>query len=168
MNRPVLAPDERFHLAVTELLEDWASANRPRFELVRVVGEEWTARSHEIRDLLDRNAVPFGFYPVDSEQGQTLLRQASPGAELPVLVLFDGQVLASPSNAELAAALGVRTRPGAVRYDLAVIGACRPAWPRRSTARPRVCPPFCWSRRPSAARPEPARASATTWASRPG
>ena len=120
--RPVLVPDERFHLAVTELLEDWASANRPRFELVRVVGEEWTARSHEIRDLLDRNAVPFGFYPVDSEQGKTLLRQGSPSAELPVLVLFDGQVLASPSNTELAAALGVRTRPGATRYDLAVIG----------------------------------------------
>ena len=123
VNRPVLAPDERFHLAVTELLEDWASANRPRFELVRVVGEEWTARSHEIRDLLDRNAIPFGFYPVDSEQGQALLRQAGPAAELPVLVLFDGQVLASPSNTELAAALGVRTRPGADRYDLAVIGA---------------------------------------------
>ena len=121
--RPVMEPDERFHRAVTELLADWASANRPRFELVRVVGEEWTARSHEIRDLLDRNAVPFGFYPVDSEQGQALLRQASPSAELPVLVLFDGQVLASPSNTELAAALGVRTRPGADRYDLAVIGA---------------------------------------------
>ena len=120
--RPVTVPDERFHLAVTELLADWASANRPRFELVRVVGEEWTARSHEIRDLLDRNAIPFGFYPVDSEQGKTLLRQGSPSAELPVLVLFDGQVLASPSNTELAAALGVRTRPGATRYDLAVIG----------------------------------------------
>jgi thioredoxin reductase (NADPH) len=122
VTRPVLAPDERFHLAVTELLEDWASTNRPRYELVRVVGEEWSARSHEIRDLLDRNAVPFGFYPVDSEQGQALLRQAGPAAELPVLLLFDGQVLTSPSNTELAAALGVRTRPGATRYDLAVIG----------------------------------------------
>ena len=122
VNRPVLAPDERFHLAVTELLEDWASTNRPRYELVRVVGEEWSARSHEIRDLLDRNAVPFGFYPVDSEQGQALLREAGPAAELPVLLLFDGQVLANPSNTELAAALGVRTRPGATRYDLAVIG----------------------------------------------
>ena len=123
VNRPVMAPDERFHLAVTQLLEGWASTNRPRYELVRVVGEEWTARSHEIRDLLDRNAVPFGFYPVDSEQGQALLSQAGSASELPVLLLFDGQVLADPSNTELAAALGVRTRPGAARYDLAVIGA---------------------------------------------
>ena len=76
--RPVTVPDERFHLAVTELLEVWASTNRPRFEFVQVVGEEWSARSHEVRDLLDRNAVPFGFYPVDSEQGQALLRRAGP------------------------------------------------------------------------------------------
>ncbi len=121
--RPVMVPDERFHLAVTELLEDWASSNRPRFEVVRVVGEEWSARSHEIRDLLDRNAVPFGFYPVGTEQGQALLRQAGPAAALPVLLLFDGPVLANPSNTEVAAALGMKTRPGAARYDVAVIGA---------------------------------------------
>ena len=126
--RPVTVPDERFHLAVTELLEDWAGANRPQFELVRVVGEEWSARSHEIRDLLDRNAVPFGFYPVHSEEGQALLAQAllgqaSAAAALPVLLLFDGQVLANPSNTELAAALGVKTTPGAGPYDVAVIGA---------------------------------------------
>jgi thioredoxin reductase (NADPH) len=121
--RPVTVPDERFHLAVTELLEDWARSHRPRFEVVRVVGEEWAARSHEIRDLLDRNAVPFGFYPADSEPGQALLAQGSPAAELPVLVLFDGRVLANPSNTGIAAALGVKTQPGAARYDVAVIGA---------------------------------------------
>ncbi len=121
--RPVTVPDERFHLAVTELLEVWASTNRPRFEFVQVVGEEWSARSHEVRDLLDRNAVPFGFYPVDSEQGQALLRRAGPGAALPVILLFGGQVLTDPSNTELAEALGVKTRPGAAQYDVAVIGA---------------------------------------------
>jgi thioredoxin reductase (NADPH) len=120
---PVTVPDERFHLAVTELLADWASTHRPRFEIVRVAGEEWSARSHEIRDLLDRNAVPFGFYPVGTEQGQALLRQAGPAAAPPVLILFDGRVLANPSNTELAEALGVKTRPGAARYDVAVIGA---------------------------------------------
>ena len=29
---------------------------------VRIGGEEWSARSHEIRDLLSRNVIPFGFY----------------------------------------------------------------------------------------------------------
>ena len=65
---------------------------------------------------------------VDSEPGQALLRQADQAARpapVPVLLLFDGQVLADPSNTELAAALGVKTRPGAAQYDVAVIGAWR-------------------------------------------
>ena len=40
-----------------------------------------------------------------------------------MILLFGGQVLADPSNTELAAALGVKTRPGAAQYDVAVIGA---------------------------------------------
>ena len=40
-----------------------------------------------------------------------------------MILLFDGQVLANPSNTEVAAALGVKTRPGAAQYDVAVIGA---------------------------------------------
>jgi len=38
-------------------------------------------------------------------------------------VMFDGRVLVDPSNADVATALGVPTRPGAGRYDVAVIGA---------------------------------------------
>ena len=122
--RPVMVPDERFHLAVTELLEDWASSNRPRFEVVRVVGEEWSARSTRSGICWTATRVPFGFYPVGTEQGQALLRPGRPRrAALPVLLLFDGPVLANPSNTEVAAALGMKTRPGAARYDVAVIGA---------------------------------------------
>ena len=56
--RPATVPDEEFHLAVTELLEEWARLNLPRPEVMRVVGEESSARSYEIRDLLSRNVVP--------------------------------------------------------------------------------------------------------------
>jgi len=121
--RPVTVPDERFHLAVTELLEEWARSHRPRFEVVRVVGEEWSARSHEIRDLMDRNSVPFGFYPASTDEGQALLQQAGAGAALPVIILFDGRALVNPANTEIAEALGLKTRPGGGLYDVAVIGA---------------------------------------------
>src|SRR5215472_16713192 len=113
--RPVTVPDERFHLAVTELLEEWARSHRPRFEVVRVVGEEWSARSHEIRDLMDRNSVPFGFYPASTDEGQALLQAAGAGAALPVIILFDGRALANPANTEIAEALGLKTRPGGDR-----------------------------------------------------
>jgi thioredoxin reductase (NADPH) len=92
--RPVTVPDERFHRVVTELLEEWARSHLPRFEVVRVVDEERSARSQEIRDLLDRNAIPFGFYPVGTERGKALLQQAGVAAStLPVIFLFNGRVL---------------------------------------------------------------------------
>ena len=53
-----------------------------------------------------------------------MLEEAGPAASgLPAVILFDGQVLADPSNAEVAEALGVRTAPAGGRYDVAVIGA---------------------------------------------
>ena len=121
---PVTVPDERFHRAVTELLEEWARSHLPGFEAVRVVGEERSARSHEIRDLLDRNAVPSGFYPVGTGRGEALLQQAGVAASaVPVILLFNGRVLVQPTNAEVAEALGMKTAPGAGLYDVAVIGA---------------------------------------------
>ena len=65
-DRPMTVPDEVFHLTVTELLEKWAKSNLPRPEVMRLVGDDWSARSHEIRDLLTRNVIPFGFYPADA------------------------------------------------------------------------------------------------------
>jgi thioredoxin reductase (NADPH) len=122
--RPATVPDEGFHLAVTELLEEWARSNLPRPEVMRVVGEEWSARSHEIRDLLSRNVLPFGFYPADARPGKALLEKAgAAAATLPVVIMFDGRVLENPSNAQLAEAIGLRTSPGADLYDAAVIGA---------------------------------------------
>jgi thioredoxin reductase (NADPH) len=122
--RPMTAPDEVFHLAVTELLEKWARSNLPRPEFMRVVGDEWSARSHEIRDLLSRNVLPFGFYPADAGPGKALLEQAgAAAATLPVIIMFDGRVLENPSNTQIAEAIGVQTSPGAGLYDVAVIGA---------------------------------------------
>ena len=121
---PATVPDEEFHLAVTELLEEWARSNLPRPEVMRVVGEEWSARSHEIRDLLSRNVIPFGFYPAAGGPGKALLEQAGAvAAALPVIIMFDGQVLENPSNTQIAEAIGVQTSPGTGLYDVAVIGA---------------------------------------------
>jgi thioredoxin reductase (NADPH) len=120
--RPGSPPDEVFHRAITEQLDEWGRSNLPGIEVVRVVGQEWAARSHELRELLGRNGVPFSFYPADSPEGQRLLEQGS-AKVLPTVVMFDGRVLADPTNAEVAEALGVPTKPGSGRYDVTVIGA---------------------------------------------
>jgi thioredoxin reductase (NADPH) len=121
--KPGPPPDERFHQAITEQLGEWGRTNLTGLEVARVVGEEWAPQSHELRELLGRNGVPFGFYPADGPDGQRLLEEAgAAGKPLPVVVMFDGRVLAAPTRTEVAEALGVATRPGD-RYDVTVIGA---------------------------------------------
>jgi thioredoxin reductase (NADPH) len=119
------APDERFHRQVSDFLYEWARVNRPVFEAVRLVGEKWAPRSHELRDLLGRNGIPYGFYTADSTEGAGILRDAglSGSDKLPVAVVFGGRVLVDPANRDMVAALGVRSRPAKEDYDLVVIGA---------------------------------------------
>ncbi len=122
--KPWRPGDEHFHQAIGQFLYRWALPHRPRFVSARVVGERWSPRSHELRDLLSRNGVPFDFLDVTSEQGRAVLREIGAGTErLPLVVLFDGRVLDDPSGAEIAAALGVRTRPDPQPYDVTIVGA---------------------------------------------
>ena len=119
------APDERFHRDVAGFLYEWARLQRPVYEAVRLVGERWDRRSHELRDLLGRNGVAYGFYDADSEEGKTILRDAGvdEAPRLPVAVVFGGRILENPGNRELAESLGVRGRPSADERDLVIVGA---------------------------------------------
>jgi thioredoxin reductase (NADPH) len=119
-----VSPEEWLYPQLQEALSRWWDAHRPRHEHFRFVGEQWSPRSHELRDLLTRNHVPFGFYAVDSDEGRRLLADHRvDAARLPVAIRFDGQVLVDPDNETLVGALGVRTRPGSERYDVAIVGA---------------------------------------------
>ena len=119
-----VSPEEWLYPQVQEALSTWATAHRPRHEHVRLVGEQWSPRSHELRDLLTRNTVPFGFYAADSEEGRRLLREHGlDAARLPVAIFFDGTVVVDPDFRALAAAFGVRTQPDPERYDVAIVGA---------------------------------------------
>ena len=124
VNKPWGPHDERFHRVIGEFLYDWAKDRLPKFEAIRVVGEQWTPRSQELRDLLGRNGVLYTFHPAESEEGRELLAQVGlDSTQLPVLILFDGQVLVDPSNKEIADACGVTPMLEQWSYDLVVIGA---------------------------------------------
>jgi thioredoxin reductase (NADPH) len=122
--KPAWSPDEQFHLAVTESLEEWWRQRGGQFEVVTVIGAEPSARSHEIRDLLTRNSVPFGFYRSDSEEGRAALQRLGVGEDQgPAVAMYSGVVLVDPTNAEVAQALGVDVRPVERTYDVVIVGA---------------------------------------------
>jgi thioredoxin reductase (NADPH) len=102
-----VTPQEWLYPPVQEALSAWTVANRPRHVVYRIVGEQWSPRSHQLRDLLTRSSVPFEFPPVDSERGRQLIRDFGIDVRrLPALIRHDGSVLHDPSDAEVAAAHG--------------------------------------------------------------
>ncbi len=119
-----VTPEEWLFPQIQEVLSAWTIAHRPHHVVYRVVGEHWSPRSHELRDLLTRNSVPFAFYPSDSEYGQGLMREfAVDTNRLPALIRHDGSVLHDPSFTDVASAHGIRTAPALESYDLAIVGA---------------------------------------------
>ena len=108
---------------VGEALVAWTRVNWPGFELVRIVGDRWDPASHELRDALERNNVPYGFYDRDSPEGAELLAQLDQVPDHPVIFLADGRVLTSYTQADIAEAVGAQVRPKRDSYDLVVVGA---------------------------------------------
>ncbi|MGD2157830.1 MAG: FAD-dependent oxidoreductase [Anaerolineales bacterium] len=127
---PVAVGDEGFHSLITRFLEGWSREHHPLFELVRIVGERWDRRSYELRDLLRRNGISYGFYDVKSSEGRALLEASGYDDDhLPVLVLMDGRSFANPSKAELADALessmifDITGVPKGKLVDVVIVGA---------------------------------------------
>ena len=124
VNKPERPGDEYFHRMIAEFIYDWAKAHRPVFAEIRLVGEQWSARSHELRDILNRNGILHEFHAADTEEGRRLLaRFGKDSARFPVVILYDGQVLEDPSNSELVDAFGINRELDRRSFDLVIVGA---------------------------------------------
>jgi thioredoxin reductase (NADPH) len=125
--KPWDPPEEKLYPALDDLLEDWFAHYEPPFEGVRLIGHRWSARSHEVKDLLAGNHVPFLWLDVESDpRAREVLLASSARAtddHLPVVVTASGAVLQDPTNAELAAEIGLATRAERAFYDLTIVGA---------------------------------------------
>jgi thioredoxin reductase (NADPH) len=121
--KPWRSPDEAFHRAITEFLQEWMSGIGP--QEIAVVGEPWAPGSHEIRRLLERNGLPHVFHAVDSEGGKNLLAECGLDEQcLPVVQMLDGRVLVDPTPADVARACGIDTTVSdGAEFDVVVIGA---------------------------------------------
>jgi thioredoxin reductase (NADPH) len=78
----------------------------------------------ELRDVMTRFSMPFGFYAIESEAGRRLLDEAGLDAtRLPVVIRYDGQVMIDPSLPDLAGAIGVNVKNDVDTCEVAIVGA---------------------------------------------
>jgi thioredoxin reductase (NADPH) len=121
--RPLASSDEVFHEAVSDFLLEWARERLLVPQTIRIVGETWSGRAHELREVFATCAVPHSFSLADSDEGREVVAKAGPEAKLPLMMLPGGQILNDPSNAEIAEAAGAPSGLEAKRFDLVIVGA---------------------------------------------
>jgi thioredoxin reductase (NADPH) len=121
--RPAGSTDEVFHHAISTFLLEWATERRRVPHTVHIVGETWSGRAYELREVFERCAVPHAFCLADSDMGRELVGKAGRGAKLPLMVLPDGRALSDPSNAEIAKAAGAPDHYEERAYDVVIVGA---------------------------------------------
>lgn len=122
--KPWDPPDERLYPVTDDLLGDWRQANRERTSEVRVIGHRWSDRSHAVKMFLARNHVPYRWYDIERDAEAERLRDLAhaESADLPLVLIPDGDTLHSPSTLDLASALGLHTSAQQPLYDVCIVG----------------------------------------------
>jgi len=123
--KPWDPPEERLYGVVDDMLDDWQASYQPEFQGVRVIGNQWSPHSSQVRDFLGRNFVPHRWLNIeaDEEARQLLTTSGADASSLPLVVFPDGSFLGNPPTSEIARKLGLKTKAEFPFYDLIVVGA---------------------------------------------
>ncbi len=122
--KPWDPPEENLYPVTDSLLDDWKVNVKLPFDGVRVVGTLWSPASHEIKDFLARNAVPYQWLDIErDEEGRRLLNSASlDELQIPSLFFPGGEMLVQPDPQQVAEKVGLRTRAEKPFYDVVIVG----------------------------------------------
>lgn len=91
-----------------------------------MVSDRWSPLSHDLRDFLSRNQIPYRWLDIENdEEGQKLVEYADSdksSAHLPLVITADGTKLVKPSVTDLAQNVGLQTEAAKPFYDLVIVG----------------------------------------------
>jgi thioredoxin reductase (NADPH) len=125
--KPWDPPEEKLYPVLDDLLEDWQAEYKAPYQGLRVLGTRWSPASHQLKDFLGRNQVPYQWTDVEIAAPDKEVQQLIPSvdlksASLPLVILPGGEVLENPPVEELAARIGLRTRAETTFYDFVIVG----------------------------------------------
>ena len=123
--KPWNPPEEKLYPVINDLLEDWQAFYKPDHEGIRIIGFQWSPKSHKLKEFLSGNLVPYIWMDVEEnkEAEQYLVSAKSSYSDLPIVVLKDGSTLTNPELPQLAASVGLQQKALSEMYDVLIIGA---------------------------------------------
>ena len=121
--KPWDPPEEQLYPVVDDLLDAWRAEAPSPADRIEIVGHRWSRESHEARDFLARNQVPYRWLDVERDSDARRLLAAANGlADLPLVLFPDGSSVSRPDISELAERAGVLRRAQLPFYDLLIVG----------------------------------------------
>jgi thioredoxin reductase (NADPH) len=123
--KPWDPPEEKLYPVISELLDDWQDSYRPAFKGLKVIGYQFSPQSHEIKEFLAGNLVPYLWQDIEiSQEAMELLKLNNiPLKDLPVVFLEDGSFLSAPTIPAIASTIGLNPGVKNTIYDVVIIGA---------------------------------------------
>ncbi len=124
--KPWNPPEEKLYPVLNDLLDEWQAMYKPDHEGIRVIGYQWSPKSHQLKEFLSGNLIPYIWLDMEANEEEADKYLLSAGVEksaLPLVVLKNGQAVVDPSLSELAANIGLRQQASAEMYDVLIIGA---------------------------------------------
>jgi len=91
---------------------------------ITVYGAFWCPDCHRSKQFLGEHQIPYRWVDIEEDkEGEQFVIEANAGKRrIPTITFADSSVLSSPSNADLAAKLGLKTTAERHHYDLIVVG----------------------------------------------
>ena len=125
LSKPWDPPEDKLFPVVDDLLDAWQAESLPEATGLRLIGHQWATRSHDIKDFLASNLIPYRWLDVERDPEARKLLDASGIATdaLPALLFEDGSFLTNPEPRQVAERLGRPLSAAHDVYDLVVVGA---------------------------------------------
>ncbi len=123
--KPWDPPEERLYPILDDLLDEWQANFKPDFQGIKVVGYQYSPKSHIIKDFLSGNLIPYRWLDVESSEkaNEMCALHSVEGTQLPAIFFEDGSHLLNPTPAQIAEKLGRSPSADHEIYDVAIIGA---------------------------------------------
>ena len=122
--KPWEPPEEKLYPVIDGLVQAWQESGDAPVEDVKLVGHRFSPRSHEVRDFLARNGVPYRWYAADEPEGAPPAQGRRRWTRRTAVVLTDGRRAAGRPAARRARGEGRawRPTPNEQFYDLVIVG----------------------------------------------
>lgn len=123
--KPWDPPEEKLYPVLDDLLDEWKASYRPEFTGIRLVGYQYSPKSHAIKDYLSGNLIPYRWLDVESSEkaNELMGTHELDGSSLPVIFYEDGTYFEDPSPIDIAKKLGKSPNASENVYDVVIIGA---------------------------------------------